>query len=218
MVAILQPLKNHKPIPIDRAVILVGRGEDCDVVINGSKKISRKHCCLVHSDQSFLIRDLGSTNGVWVNGKRIDRESEMRDGDRVAIGDVKFQFFPNGARQVAQQASGSNLAGSGVEVLPAEEPAEEAVVQEAAEIVDDDLLDDGLLDDGLLENEDIDLIDEDEVQTAGRAPSSPPPPPPPPPAAQPFRGEIESEPVINLDDDYDDDAIDDADIITFDDD
>lgn len=219
MVAILQPLKNHKPIPIDRAVILVGRGEDCDVVINGSKKISRKHCCLVHSDQNFLIRDLGSTNGVWVNGKRIDRESEMRDGDRVAIGDVKFQFFPNGVRQAAQ----SKLAGSGVEILSGKESAEELDVQEVVEIVDDDLLDEGLLDDGLLVEEDIDLVDFDDAGGAAdmRSSAAPPPPPPPPaarPKGKPFREEIESEPVINLDDDFDDDEIEDADIIAFDDD
>ncbi|MCH2202931.1 MAG: FHA domain-containing protein [Fuerstiella sp.] len=98
MVAILKPLKNNKPIPIDRAVILVGRSEDCDVVINGSRKISRKHCCLVQFDDCFLIRDLGSTNGVWVNGKRINQESEIQDGDCVAIGDVQFRFYPEGVK------------------------------------------------------------------------------------------------------------------------
>ena len=103
MVPVLQPLKNHKPIPIDRAVILVGRGEDCDVLITGSKKISRKHCCLVQSDQCFLIRDLGSTNGVWVNGKRVDQEAEITEGDRVAIADVQFRFFPNGVRRSDSQ-------------------------------------------------------------------------------------------------------------------
>ena len=103
MVPVLQPLKNHKPIPIDRAVILVGPGEDCDVLITGSKKISRKHCCLVQSDQCFLIRDLGSTNGVWVNGKRVDQEAEITEGDRVAIADVQFRFFPNGVRRSDSQ-------------------------------------------------------------------------------------------------------------------
>ncbi len=129
MVAVLQPLKNSKPIPIDRAVILVGRAEQCDVVITGSKKISRRHCCLVQSDSTYLIRDLGSTNGVWINGKRVDMEGEMRDGDQVAIGDVQFHFFPNGVRKVPQKsvapapAGGlSDLAGSGIEVIDLDNP------------------------------------------------------------------------------------------------
>jgi predicted component of type VI protein secretion system len=129
VVAVLQPLKNSKAIPIDRAVILVGRAEQCDVVITGSKKISRRHCCLVQSDSTYLIRDLGSTNGVWINGKRVDMEGEMRDGDQVAIGDVQFHFFPNGVRKLAPRsiapasdAGLSDLAGSGIEVIDLDNP------------------------------------------------------------------------------------------------
>ncbi len=215
MVAVLQPLKNHKPIAIDRAVILVGRGEDCDVVINGSKKISRKHCCLVHSDEVFLIRDLGSTNGVWVNGKRIDRESPMEDGDRVAIGDVKFRFYPNGLRQAERQAANSKLAEAGVEILTPDASdadllmADDLVmVEDVVEVVDDDLLDDDLVDDV-----DIDLIDEPELVE-----EVPPAPPGRKPKGTPFREEIESEPVIDLDDSFaDEDIIEDVDIIPFDD-
>lgn len=257
VVAILQPLKNNKPIPIDRAVILVGRGEDCDVVINGSKKISRKHCCLVQSDESFFIRDLGSTNGVWVNGKRVDRESEMLHGDRVAIGDVKFRFYPDGANragiEIEPEAARpkSKLAGSGVEILGLPTPPESEVLGEAIEIVDDDLLDDGLI-----EDDDMDLIDDlevAEVEVISDGPRHTPPPstPPPPPATpqtppstptptgassetpaevssaplddpspstgkgRPFQGEIESEPVINLDESFADSDIDD--IVDFDD-
>ncbi len=229
MVAVLQPLKHHKPIPIDRAVVLVGRGEDCDVVISGSKKISRKHCCLVHFDQSFLIRDLGSTNGVWVNGKRVDRESEMADGDRVAIGDVQFRFFPQGLRQapgnVSTQAQRSadteNVIqpDDGIEVMEAGGPDSPDDIQSAIEIIDDDQLDDDLLDDDLLDEgiiydeEDDDLIDEEDLNA--ETPSELPPQLPSRAKSQPFRGKIESEPVINLDDSFGDEEIDD--IIFFDD-
>ena len=93
--AALQPLNGGKVIPIDRAVILVGRGQDCDAVITGSRKISRKHCCLIQADDRYLIRDLGSMNGVRVNGKRVEREVEMKSGYRVTIGDVEFLFNLN---------------------------------------------------------------------------------------------------------------------------
>jgi pSer/pThr/pTyr-binding forkhead associated (FHA) protein len=235
VVAVLQPLKHDKPIPIDRAVVLVGRGEDCDVVISGSKKISRKHCCLVHFDQSFLIRDLGSTNGVWVNGKRVDRESEMTDGDRIAIGDVQFQFFPQGLRQsagkVASRASRSvvsenaNQPDEHIEIMNSDSPDELDDVQGAIEIIDedppdddlldddlldDDLLDDDLLDDGIIyDEEDDDLIDDEDLTT--NTPSEPLSKP----KGRPFRGGNESEPVIDLEDSFADEEI--EDIIVFDD-
>ncbi|MEZ6126059.1 MAG: FHA domain-containing protein [Planctomycetaceae bacterium] len=95
MVAVLQQLGGGRLIPIDRAVVLVGRSADCDVVIASSQKISRHHCCLVQVDNSYYIRDLGSMNGVWVNGDRVNRDMIMNSGDRICIGDVEFQFYPN---------------------------------------------------------------------------------------------------------------------------
>ena len=95
MVAVLQPVVQGKLIPIDRAVVLVGRSSDCDAVITASQKISRRHCCLVQVDNMYYIRDLGSMNGVWVNGERVHRESRISSGDRIAIGDVEFLFHPN---------------------------------------------------------------------------------------------------------------------------
>ena len=57
-------------IPIDKAIIFIGRHPDCDVVITRSRMISRKHCALVQINDSLMIRDLGSTNGVRVNGAK----------------------------------------------------------------------------------------------------------------------------------------------------
>lgn len=96
MVAVLQPTKKQgKVIAIDRAVVLVGRGSDCDAIITDSQKISRRHCCLVQVDNTYYVRDLGSMNGIWVNGERVTRENLISTGDRVQIGDVEFLFHPN---------------------------------------------------------------------------------------------------------------------------
>jgi len=95
MVAVLQQVGGGRLIAIDRAVVLVGRGADCDAVIPASQKISRRHCCLVQVDNSYYLRDLGSMNGVWLNGDRVNREVRMAAGDRVSIGDVEFLFHPN---------------------------------------------------------------------------------------------------------------------------
>ena len=64
-------------IPMDKAIIFIGRHPDCDVVITRSRMISRKHCALVQIDKSFVIRDLGSTNGVKVNGERVQKEARF---------------------------------------------------------------------------------------------------------------------------------------------
>lgn len=95
VIAVLRQVDRKRLIPIDRAVILVGRSADCDVVITTSQKISRRHCCLVQSDFSYFVRDLGSMNGVWLNGEKVNREAEMKAGDRLCIGDVEFKLFTN---------------------------------------------------------------------------------------------------------------------------
>jgi pSer/pThr/pTyr-binding forkhead associated (FHA) protein len=77
-------------IPMDKAIIFIGRHPDCDVVITRSRMISRKHCALVQIDKSFLIRDLGSTNGVKVNGERVQKEAHFTPGDTVTIGDIDY--------------------------------------------------------------------------------------------------------------------------------
>ena len=107
MVAVLQPIRNNNNlIPIDRAVVLVGRGSDCDAIVQNSQKISRRHCCLVQVDDTYYIRDLGSMNGIWVNGNRVTREEQLKTGDRVAVGDVEYLFHARvrlEQRKTAQQ-------------------------------------------------------------------------------------------------------------------
>ena len=77
-------------IVLQRPVLLIGRHEDCDVRIN-SPKVSRRHCCLAMAYDRVLIRDLGSRNGVRVNGRDVD-ESRLYEGDEVAIGPILFRL------------------------------------------------------------------------------------------------------------------------------
>ncbi len=95
MVAVLHPTEAGSQIVIDRAVVLVGRSADCDAVIDFSFKISRMHCVLVQVDADYYIRDLGSMNGVRINGERIEKAVKLVQGAEVAIGDVNFQFHAN---------------------------------------------------------------------------------------------------------------------------
>ncbi len=95
MVAILHPTGPGTQIAFDRAVVLIGRSPECDVVLDMSSKISRMHCALVQVDTAYYIRDLGSLNGVTVAGQRIEKDAKLTNGVEVLIGDIKFLFLEN---------------------------------------------------------------------------------------------------------------------------
>src|SRR5580704_8230793 len=77
-------------IALYRPVLLIGRHKECDVCIE-SPKISRRHCCVAMAYDRVLIRDLGSRNGVRVNG-RLMQEARLQTGDELAIGPILFRF------------------------------------------------------------------------------------------------------------------------------
>jgi pSer/pThr/pTyr-binding forkhead associated (FHA) protein len=79
-------------IPLDKAIVLIGRQADCDVSLTHSRKVSRKHCCIAQVNDAYVVRDLGSTNGVFVNGTRVRKETGLSVGDELAIGDVRFRL------------------------------------------------------------------------------------------------------------------------------
>lgn len=93
MAVCLVAAEDGQSIVLDKAVVLIGRHPDCDVVLTDSRKISRKHCCLAQVNNSLVVRDLGSTNGVWVNGERVDRQLQLRLGDEISFGDVPFRLL-----------------------------------------------------------------------------------------------------------------------------
>jgi predicted component of type VI protein secretion system len=77
-------------ISLQRPVVFIGRHPDCDVRIN-LPQISRRHCCVALAYDRLIVRDLGSRNGVRVNGRLVD-EAPLRPGDEVAIGQVIYRL------------------------------------------------------------------------------------------------------------------------------
>jgi pSer/pThr/pTyr-binding forkhead associated (FHA) protein len=101
----LSPLKRGTApvIALYRPVLLIGRHLECDVRIE-SPKISRRHCCVAIAYDRVLIRDLGSRNGVRVNGRSVD-ESRLFCGDELAIGPVLFRLELEDDEPVAASAA-----------------------------------------------------------------------------------------------------------------
>lgn len=76
-------------IPLERPVVLIGRMADCDAQIR-HPRVSRRHCCVAQVGESLVMRDLGSTNGVRINGYTIE-EAAIEAGDEVAVGPILFR-------------------------------------------------------------------------------------------------------------------------------
>jgi FHA domain-containing protein len=83
---IVEPLgRQGEVFSLDRE-ITVGRGGGCQVVLADDTFVSQVHARLFERDGRAWVEDLGSRNGTFVNGKRIDAATRLRRGDRVQFG------------------------------------------------------------------------------------------------------------------------------------
>jgi pSer/pThr/pTyr-binding forkhead associated (FHA) protein len=78
----------RKVFPLAAGITIIGRHPNCDLRIP-LMEISRRHCQLDCHGGLFVLRDLGSSNGTFVNGERIE-ESQLKPGDHIQIGQVTF--------------------------------------------------------------------------------------------------------------------------------
>ena len=89
MPVMLLSLSDGPSILLDKPILLFGRHAECDIQLN-SKKVSRRHCCLAQVNDYLVVRDLGSTNGVKINGQKVT-EGRVRAGDELEIGNFRYQ-------------------------------------------------------------------------------------------------------------------------------
>jgi pSer/pThr/pTyr-binding forkhead associated (FHA) protein/tetratricopeptide (TPR) repeat protein len=79
----------------------IGRGKDCDIILN-DKRSSRKNAMISRAGLRFLIKDLNSSNGTYVNGEKIT-ELELSGDDLIKIGNVEFQFKAESADYIKNE-------------------------------------------------------------------------------------------------------------------
>ena len=77
-------------IALDRAMVVVGRHPQCDARLD-SLRVSRHHCCMTPDHGELVVRDLGSTNGIRINGRRVDR-GVLRPGDELSIAHCHYHL------------------------------------------------------------------------------------------------------------------------------
>ncbi len=92
---------------------LIGRSTDCQLSVD-DPLVSRRHARLLVTDEAVYVEDLGSRNGVLVDGSRIDGRYRLRDGSKVTVGAqemviVDAQRSPTGAPGSLTHADSSSL-------------------------------------------------------------------------------------------------------------
>ena len=75
---------------IDEEVVTVGRGQESSIFLD-DVTVSRKHAEVLRGERGFLIRDVGSLNGTYVNRVRVD-SVDLRNGDEIQVGKYRFRF------------------------------------------------------------------------------------------------------------------------------
>lgn len=76
---------------INKSPFVIGRGASADLCL-ADDSLSREHAAIEYSGGGFRVRDLGSTNGVEMRGRRVDA-GELEPGDRFTLGGATFQFL-----------------------------------------------------------------------------------------------------------------------------
>jgi pSer/pThr/pTyr-binding forkhead associated (FHA) protein len=121
-------------ILIDKPILLLGRHQECDIQL-GSRKVSRRHCCLAQVSDYFVVRDLGSTNGIRINGRRV-HEGSLHPGDELAIANQRYQLqWTSRVEQSQGEAVLANHAGTSLRDEDNLESAESPVPLSDADIV-----------------------------------------------------------------------------------
>lgn len=87
----------NKSYPIEKDEVVVGREDHCDIVLR-ERQISREHIKILREDGQYIVQDLSSRNGTWVNGKKLEGSQELYDNDEIHVAlAVRLQFVGSGA-------------------------------------------------------------------------------------------------------------------------
>jgi pSer/pThr/pTyr-binding forkhead associated (FHA) protein len=87
-------------IVVNADLIVVGRDPGCDARID-SLRVSRMHCCLIEVGGVVLVRDLGSTNGIRINGRR-RQSGRLRPGDELSVAHLRYRVKENSSARMTR--------------------------------------------------------------------------------------------------------------------
>jgi pSer/pThr/pTyr-binding forkhead associated (FHA) protein len=77
---------------LDSAQLTIGRGGQNDITIRSDEYASARHARFEPRQDGVWVQDLGSTNGTYLNGARLDRPRRLADGDVIRIGETDLRY------------------------------------------------------------------------------------------------------------------------------
>jgi type II secretory pathway pseudopilin PulG len=86
------PTGAHHEVELSGTLAVLGRDPSSDLVLN-DPKCSRRHAVIEAGPEGMAIRDAGSANGIYLNGKKVER-AKLADGDELRMGDVVVRVLP----------------------------------------------------------------------------------------------------------------------------
>jgi len=87
---VLAGAKEGTQIPLKKDKFIIGRASECTLRA-GSSAISRRHCAIVRKDGAWLVRDLGSRNGTFLNDSAVETPTPLQVGDELRVGPLHFR-------------------------------------------------------------------------------------------------------------------------------
>lgn len=101
-VTVYSPLVSPVHYSFSTEPLTIGRSSDCSIPVK-DRYLSRRHAEIVPESGKWVLKDLGSANGTYLNGNRVERDEPLRSGDRIRVGDTEivFHFEPATDRLVS---------------------------------------------------------------------------------------------------------------------
>ena len=86
---VLEGAKHGAKIAVKKSEFTIGRAQECSLCA-GSTAVSRKHCLITRDENRVTVQDLGSRNGTLINGEKTEGAVELKSGDELTVGPLKF--------------------------------------------------------------------------------------------------------------------------------
>ena len=89
---VIKGFNKGEVFPLDADEVIIGRGEENGVVLNIAE-VSRAHAVLNRAEEGYMIKDLGSTNGTFVDKKKVGNKYLLKPGDTIMLGDAIYMTY-----------------------------------------------------------------------------------------------------------------------------
>jgi adenylate cyclase len=123
---IVRPGGQEVPEEFATDQIIIGRHEKCDLRLVDSM-VSRNHCLIFREGKRFLVKDLESRNGTWINGRKIKNRRRLKLGDAIQVGPFRILFQTDTSRPVPHFTRTLDMSKSVQEPVIHQDKSEEVV-------------------------------------------------------------------------------------------